>query len=37
MFRPDYKPRPKQDEMDRLREKYLKNREEQIKDAIKGD
>jgi hypothetical protein len=37
MFRPDYKPRLKQDEMERLREKYLKNRIEQVKDSIKGD
>jgi hypothetical protein len=35
MYRPDYKPRQREDEFDRLREKYLKKKEDQITDSIK--
>jgi hypothetical protein len=35
MFRADYNPRDREDRMERLRKKYLKNREDQVTDSIK--
>jgi hypothetical protein len=35
MFRPNYKPRGIEDEFDRLREKYLRKKEDQVTDSIK--
>jgi hypothetical protein len=35
MYRPGFKPRPRKDEFEQLRAKYLKNTQNQVKDSIK--